>query len=374
MIKSFLAYDISDLESMHILSKSKNLFNNGILEEEQWNTIKEKYPTRIYAPPLYIKLPLFIISTLGLLFSFGLISFIMEFSGFQIQALIMGPILLLLTDKILIRSSFHFSSGVSETGIYFGFILLAIGLFGESDVDPIWYLFTGLFFTLIITIRYLDVLALIASLFCIGAIIFRFTSILGGLAEALLPFILMSVFIGLFLFSSNYEQKRPEVIFKNQLIVAKSVSLLVIYLAVNYYVVRELSIELMGLNLTDNQDIPFAFIFYVFTLIIPFGYIIWGIKKKSILFIRIGILTALLTGITFYTYFFSDYTIYVITISGAILILVTILLFKKLKLNELGFTSEKVMDDSWRTNEIGMIMASKINDNDQSIPPKKNDW
>ena len=73
MINSIIANDSSELEKKYILSKSRNLFKNGIIDEDQWNTIREDYKTRIYSPPVYIKLPLFIISTIGLLFGFGLI-------------------------------------------------------------------------------------------------------------------------------------------------------------------------------------------------------------------------------------------------------------------------------------------------------------
>lgn len=374
MIKSILAYDISDLEKMHIISKSKNLFKNGIIDGDQWNSIREDYKSRIYSPPVHIKLPLFFISSLGLLFGFGLISFSFSFFGFQIQALIGGVVLLFLTEKTLIRSNFHFSSGVTEAGVYSGFTLLAVGLFGDADVDPILYLLIGFIFTLFIAIRYLDILALIAAVISIVGIVFRFTDMLGGLIQVLLPFILMGIFAGLFFFSNNYEKKLPQVIFKNHFIIVKSLSLIIVYLAVNYFVVRELSIELMGLNLTGSQDIPFGFLFYIFTVALPIGYIYWGLQKKSLLFIRIGILTTLLTGITFYNYFLSDYTMYVVILTGAILILISLLFFKSLKINEIGFTSEKILDDTWNTKEIGMGMVSKMVDFNHLDPPKKDDW
>ncbi len=386
MIDSILANDSSELEKMHILSTSKNLFKNGIIDGDQWNTIKEDYKTRIYSPPFYIKLPLFVISNLGLLFGFGLLFLIVflfdvldidEKDGIaliRILALFGGLTLIFLTEIILIKSSSHFNSGVTEAGIYSGFSLMVFGLFGFEDIGTLFYLITALLCTTFVAIRYLDSIALIAAIFSLGGIFFTLALMIGDLVEALLPFILMGVYGGVYFLSIKLQEKIPSVVFENHFIITKALSLLFIYLAGNYFIVRELSVELMGLNLSENQDIPFSFLFYFITIIIPVIYFYIGIKKRSLLFIRIGSLTVVLTGLTFYFYYLDTYTIYVAVLTGAMFILATFLLFKKLKLKESGYTSEKLLDDSWATKEITSIVASRMIKEDSFTGNNKADW
>lgn len=391
MIKSILANDSSELEKMHILSTSKNLFKNGIINEDQWNTIKEDYKTRIYSPPFYIKLPLFVISTLGLFFGFGLLYLIgfgvilLDFDildlrfGFeliQILALIGGLTLIFLTEKFLIQSSSHFNSGITESGIYFGFFGILVGIFnlvGRDGLDPIIYLIIGFLFSAFIAVRYLDSIGLVAAILALGGIFFNLTFMIGGLVEVLLPFILIGLYISVFYISGMLQKKLPQTIFKNHFIITKSLSLFLVYVAGNYLVVRELSIELMGLRLDIGEDIPFSFLFYFITILIPVIYFYIGIKKRSLLFIRIGSLTVVLTGLTFYYYYLGTYTKYVAVLTGAMLILATFLLFKKLKLKESGYTSEKLLDDSWATKEITSIIASRMIKEDSFTDNNKTD-
>ncbi|GAB5408572.1 MAG: hypothetical protein BalsKO_09370 [Balneolaceae bacterium] len=374
MINSILANDSSELEKLHILSSSKNLFKNGIIDEDQWNAIKEDYKTNIYSPPFFIKLPLFIISSLGLLFGFGLISLSFGFDGIQILALTGGIGLIFLTEKIFIQSSFHFSSGVTEAGIYFGFSCLAFGLFGIDNFEQIFYIIIGFLFTSFIAVRYLDLVGLVAAILTLGGIFFNLAFIIGGLAEALLPFIIIGLYASVFYLSIILQKKLPQTIFENHFIITKSLSLILIYLAGNYFVVRELSIELMGLQLDAGEDIPFSFLFYFITILVPGIYFYIGVKKRSLLFIRVGSLTAILTVLTFYNYFLSAYTIYISVLTGIILILGTFFLFKKLKLKESGYTSEKLLDDSWASKEVTTIIASRITKEGSNIDTKKNSW
>jgi len=59
----------------------------------------------------------------------------------------------------------------------------------------------------------------------------------------------------------------------------------------------------MDFKLTPDKDIPLAFAFYFLTLFIPILYIVTGARRKWSLFIRMGMLTTLLSIFTFkYTF------------------------------------------------------------------------
>ena len=132
-----------------------------------------------------------------------------------------------------------------------------------------------------------------------------------------------------------------------------------VYVAGNYFVVRELSVELMGVNIEPGGDIPFAFLFYFFTGFIPLGYLFYGIKRKSILFIRVALLTVVLSIITLKIYFSLGAPIVTITLSGAIMIGLALVLLRYLKEPKYGFTREKLLHDKWDSSELTAFVVSQ---------------
>ena len=191
---------------------------------------------------------------------------------------------------------------------------------------------------------------------------------MGGIVEALMPFIFMTVFGLLYWVAKKLQAKLPNVIFENQFIVLKTLALTLFYISGNYFVVRKLSIELMGLNLSPNDDIPFALVFYILTALVPIGYLYWGIKRKSILLIRVGLLTIALSALTFRYYFSLGHPVLIITLSGALLILIALVIFNYLKQIRNGYTRELLLHEKWSSQNLTAIIASqtlggnKIND------------
>ncbi|MDP3915426.1 MAG: hypothetical protein Q8R96_17000 [Bacteroidota bacterium] len=155
------------------------------------------------------------------------------------------------------------------------------------------------------------------------------------------------------------QEKLPNVIFDNQFVIVKTIAILVFYIAGNYFVARELSISLMGLQLSASEDIPFAIVFYLLTALVPIGYIYWGIKQKSILFIRIGLLALALSVVTFKYYFSLGHPMLTVTICGAVLIVIALVLFNYLKQIRNGFTREQLLHDKWSSSDLTAIIASQ---------------
>ena len=135
---------------------------------------------------------------------------------------------------------------------------------------------------------------------------------------------MMLSFASLFGISQFLQKKANQLIWEDHFIILDSLALLLTYLGVNYFVVRELSVAMMGLELSAGEDIPFAYLFYGFTVLIPIGYLTWGIVKKSILFIRVSLLTLALTVFTLKYYFSLGHPEVTITVAGALLTLVAI--------------------------------------------------
>jgi len=329
-----IAYKIPELEKRNVLSEARNLFKSNVLNEEQWGKIQGEFATNLYTPSFTMRVLLFIVSLIGMFTIMGPIGLIFGSvgdTGYQFLSFLLGISLLAFTDKILINDKFHYKSGVTEAGIYAGLSFIAFAILGSKSHSLLVYPILGFLLAAFAAIRYLNLMALFLTIGFFGWILFQVLYDIGGVAQALMPFIIMTSFGLIYWGSKKVRVKLSYEFLNDQFIILQTISLVLFYMAGNYFVVRELSIKMLGLMLSAQQDIPFAFVFYGLTALVPIGIIYWGIKHKSILLIRVGLLTIALGVITFKYYFSLGMPVLTVTIAGAILVIVALLLLNYLK-------------------------------------------
>lgn len=362
MIKKLIAYNLEELEKLEVLSYAKDLNKSQVISQPQLENIKGKVKSNLYSPTIFMRILLFILTIIGLATVMGPIGLILNIDseeGIRLIAFVTGIVILFLLDYILIKDNKHYKSGVTEAALVVGLVLFSGGLLGEPEYNPMIYLVYGLVITMLAAIRYLNSAGLIAALCFAGAIVFQFLVSIGGLAEALIPFAIMTLYGAIYFLIRKLQNQKPSFVFDDYFTLSKVFCLLMVYVAGNYFVVRELSVELMGMNLEPNGNIPFAYLFYFFTAFIPLGYLFYGIKSKSILFIRVALLTAVLSIITLKIYFSLGAPIVTITLSGAVMIAIALLLLRFLKEPKSGFTREKLLHDKWDSSELTAFVVSQ---------------
>ena len=148
-------------------------------------------------------------------------------------------------------------------------------------------------------------------------------------------------------------------LWSNNFLVLELSCLLLIYAGGNYLVVRELTVNLMSLLLEPGQDIPFAWLFYFFTLIIPPLYLSFGIKLKDIVLIRVGLVVLCFSAYTFKHYFLPDYIEVFLMVAGGLLIITAIAFMRHLKEMKKGFTSENILSSSWADLNVEALVISQ---------------
>lgn len=364
MIEKIIAYNKEELEKKLILTEAKRLYKGKIISEVQWNEIKATYKTNLYSPSIIMRILLLISSIIGLITIMGPLFLFFNAIGIdifsaasqKITLIITGLIFLRVTEYVPIKKG-HYKSGITEAGIYIGLSLLAIGIFGFDDDNNLGYTIFALIAFSITAIRYLYVLSVVGAMLSLGNLVYIILA--DGLnAMSLLPIVLMLVYAASYVYSEKLHKLFPQLIFEDLFVVLKSTCLILFYTAGNYFVVRELSIELMGLELKNSEEIPLALLFYILTALLPLAYIYWGVKKKSLLFIRVGIIILAASAITFKYYFSLNQPEVSLTIIGAVLIGVSLLAFNYLKKSPYGFTGEKLIQDKWSSPNMTALVAA----------------
>jgi hypothetical protein len=363
MMNNFVAYDLSELRKKLALSNIKGWHKAGLVEESEMLRLGEKYHSNLYSPTVFMRLFLFCATLLAIFTTLMPIAIALGFDfdneiAWRVIYILLGLIAIIVSELKFIRASHHYKSGVTEAGYFGGASFLYVGIIGfniNSSAEVLSSFVFAMILFAVITIRYLDLIAIIGALCCfIGALFVALEPIM-----ALLPFVTMLVFAGLYLLSRKLQTKVNDVLWEDHFVVFDALALLLVFIGGNYFVVRELSLGLMGLNLSDGSDIPFAFLFYFLTASIPIGYLLFGMLKREMLFIRIGLFCIALSILTAVNYNFLDNPQLTSAVIGALMILVSLGLMKYLKKNRNGYTREQLLESKWENSDLAAFVASQ---------------
>ncbi len=177
--------------------------------------------------------------------------------------------------------------------------------------------------------------------------------------QQLIPFAFIFVFTLAFLYARVLKQKKELLVWTNNLIVAESLFLLLVYCGGNYFVVRELSVNLMDLQIEQGSDIPFAILFYLLTILIPCVYLYFGIKKKDIVLIRVSLFVFAFAAFTFKYYYSLGPPEVTLTIAGIIVFALTMVMMNYLKEIRNGFTRENLLSEKWASTNLQAFVISQ---------------
>ena len=124
-------------------------------------------------------------------------------------------------------------------------------------------------------------------------------------------------------------------------------------------VVRELSVNMMSLEIEEGRDIPFAFIFYALTILIPMAYLYFGIKNRNIVLLRVSLIVLAYSVFTFKYYFSLGHPEISLTLAGLFLLGITIALMRYLKTMHNGFTRENILSEKWGSMNVEALIISQ---------------
>jgi hypothetical protein len=116
---------------------------------------------------------------------------------------------------------------------------------------------------------------------------------------------------------------------------------------------------MMDLQLQEGEDIPFAWLFYILTVVIPVAYLYFGIKKKDIVLIRVSLVAMAFAVFTFKYYFSLGHHEITLTSGGIILIGIAMWLFRHLKTSRNGYTAENILSEKWGSANISAFVISQ---------------
>lgn len=356
------AYNPTDLYNLAVTKECKRWFKQGLIATEQYDKIKAEYPSRLFHPNFIIRILLIVATLIALLGITGILGLMFADSGESVLSSLMimyGVGSFVVLDRFFIGQKNHYKSGVTEALMYHSGFFTLMGLAILSDFHFYFILVSCLLVFSFAAWRYLDLLCTLGAVGVLTALVFYLLYDADGILRQLIPFGIIALFAPVYFVVKGMKRNPPFKFWNDNLTIVEGASLLLIYVAGNYFVVRKLSESMMGLYLEDGQDIPFALLFYALTGLIPVVYLYFGIRRRDIVLLRVSLLAIAFSVFTFKYYFSLGHPEITLTISGLILTGISLWLMQYLKVIRHGFTRENHLPEKWADMNVEALIISQ---------------
>jgi hypothetical protein len=340
-----------------------------LISKEEKEKIEQTHEVGFYSPSFWVSLGLFFFTTVAISSASGFITFFIASSGmieeigFQIIGFLLGITCLFMAENYKQKEHF-FKAGTDNALVWAGSGFLIGNVFWilfETEMAIENAMLIGFFFSFLVcslaTLRYADILAAISAFFCWFLFLFFVCGKLGDFAKALLPFISLANAIGIYLLVQKWNTDKINIYYGSCFAIIKAAALLMAYISVNYFVVREMSAVMFDLALAEGEDIPFAALFYFFTFAIPVFYIFFGLKTKDRLMLRIALLLVVISILTIRHYHSVLPIETAMTVGGCILLGISYFLIRYLKTPKHGLTYQNEEEGNRLMNLEGILIA-----------------
>ena len=355
------AYNITDVKSLSRLETAKTLKKEGFIGADQ-PLIDLEQESVLYHPGWVMRVLLFIVGLVAISGLLGLWVVLFEdlldqaWEFFLIGSGVLG---LVLHEMVLVRGLKHYKSGLTEVSLYNFISLIGMGMAGLLDHYAAAAALAIAVVCAAASLRYRDGLLAAAALLALEAALFNMLFDAGGAAQVFIPFASMGLF-GLVYALAQYLDKRDGLMDWQPLIdVMEAISMGLVYLSVNYLVVRELSVSMLNLDIQPGEDIALAAVFYGLTILLPLVFLVHGLFRRNRISLWVGMGCAAASVYTFYMYFWVGYGEITLTVSGAAVLLLAVYALNRLKTPVKGVTRQLLITANLDVMTIEGIVISQ---------------
>ncbi|MCX2452983.1 hypothetical protein OQX61_17025 [Pedobacter sp. PLR] len=354
-----IIYNITWLKHLIIQDQMKKAHRANNLNAEELQAVLEKYPVGFHSSNLFLRIGLFLVTTTLTSFAFGFLSLVlsntrlMESPGYFAFLGVLCYIAL----EIAVRTFHHYKSGVDDALMWTSGMLLLTALYIFLDKRAFGFkgyidelMLSGLVMLLgtYFTLRFANMVMALVSFCAFIAFIFFAWNSYGFYPFSTMPFLIIIIAATIYSFVLKLDKKHW--MYKDCLGMLQFVSLLTLYAAGNYFVVRELGSSMNKVVLAPDQDIPFGWFFWLWTFCIPFIYIGIGLKRKDVILLRAGLILVAAACFTLKRYHHVASIEVVLVASGALLLGISYGLMRYLETPKYGFTVAELDDDHMLDN------------------------
>ncbi|GAA0563596.1 hypothetical protein [Chitinophaga japonensis] len=286
-----IAYNSIWLDNIALQQEATEAYRRHCITAGERERIVQAYPEGFYTPNSYIRIGLFLLTAIIVLFSLGLLMLILAdaLEDAWRGMLVFSGLTALGALELFIHDPKHYRSGVDDALLWSGVALVSIPFCVDTSL-PAWACcaLVGLV-ALAATLRYADsLLAALAVVSLLGCLFYGYHP-LGAFAQSTAPFLLMTGSLAIYILARKWGKALRWRHYAHCCTVMEITALLTLYAAGNYFVVRETGNALLGLHLLPGQDMPAGGFFWASTVLLPLLYIVLGVRGKNTILLRTGL-------------------------------------------------------------------------------------
>lgn len=362
-----IAYNKQWLYNIYVRKRTEEVYQAGDITVIEKDSILAKHPYLFYTPNIFIRIGLFLLTILISISSIGLFS--LPFLSDDIEHTI--AILAIMIGlgyyaalEFFTRKKNHFNSGVDHALMLITAACLITGFNILFNISLLTNSLIGLLIAGYFAARFSDAFMSIVAFCCLVYFVtFAVILHLPGL-KYYLPFILivLSVLGIIGIKKLNRTTYYRQYYYYSSLLWLEIIAAIGLYTFGNYYVVKEIGNSLLNPQ-SKSASVPFAFIFWILTLLAPLVYGGYGIIKKKILYIRLGLVCLVAMAVTIRYYYNLLPAEIVLTLGGIILTGAAWLLIRYLKQPRNGYTSLQLYNNKDQIKLESVIVIESVGHN-----------
>lgn len=320
-------------QALEILSEAEKWFACKIISKEQFDSIRATYIGKSFSPNIFVRFGLFIFTYVLLSGFIGLVITVTGISSKYAYLFLFFGILFYVLLEILVKVKRLYRAGIDDALLLaaFGLIFFALESFLPNARPEIVSYLIALPLLLWCTIRFADLIMAFGLNVCIFQITILLLKNEFAIQQNMIPFAVMTVSLVIYLVSKTCVRLKATEPWRRCWIFFETSGLATFYLGGNALIAKEI------FKLSSLMTL-----FYLLTAVIPFLYMLLGILRKNAILFRVGLLALAFSIFTFKYYFSVDYTEFLLTGTGIILILLAKLGTHYLKTPKYGFTIENL--------------------------------
>jgi len=362
------AYNEILLKNQWVQKMAKDWARKNLIPQETHTAINAAYAHLPYQPNWFVWIGLFIFTLLGIAASTVLFIPLID-TAFAENVLgpVYGVVLYFLLNYLIKERRLHFSA-IDNAFLYsilLSFAPLVIQLTDTVGTPPWLVGLAYLPLMLFITYRYGEPLIALGT-FLNGLYIVATLALENAWGKLLLPFIFLVYAAIVWYFVRRFMQKAASFYWHVALNWLHIATLVVGYMAGNYFVVREGNAALNDLP-DPSPEVALAGLFWLLTFLIPILYLYAAIRWKSLQFLILGSLFLVVSLLTFYHYYPilpGEWATVLLGIAG---LGAAIFRMRYFKTSRNGFIYEPEETSEWATLA-ATIVAAEVGNNAAETP------
>lgn len=335
------AYKQKDLYNKMVQQQASEAFEMQSIDVDTYRKILESHAADLYTPNFFIRVASGLLTVIAVIFSGLLLGLMANASGdeFIVPFVLFLCITCYIVLELLIKQKQYYNAGVDNVLMCCSIIFLVSSFFIEDYAgNDIAAATLATIFCLWLCIRFTDGFMAMLSFSALYVLVILFCSRAGVIGEAIAPFVLMFISAIVYAVAARLLKNENLLFYHFSCKAVRFLTLISFYISANYFIINEAGKAMFSSTTSMPQTL--GILYWILTVLIPIVYVVYGIRKRDLLFIRIGFVLLIATILTIHYYHQFLPPEIDMLIGGLSLIAISYALMKYLSIPKRGFTFE----------------------------------